>query len=176
MIDEIKISDCPKLLDVKIITHSQFEDFRGIIYSLYTKNAECEILGGQRFNHNKIALSNQNVLRGIHGDYKSQKLVSCLFGEVFQVVVDCREGSTTFGVWWSTILTGSDSVSILIPPGFGNAVLTLSDTSVYEYKLSYSGDYADADEQFTFYWDDPRFAINWPTKNPILSERDSSKK
>jgi len=173
MIDKIKIVPCEKMPDVKIITHTQFEDARGRIYSHYTDDTEREILSGERFNHNKIAMSYCNVIRGIHGDAKSYKLVTCLSGEVYQVVVDCRENLPTFGLWWSCTLRGADCQSILVPPGYGNAFLTLSDFSVYGYKLSYLGQYSDADDQFTYLWNDERFSIDWPIDKPILSSRDS---
>jgi dTDP-4-dehydrorhamnose 3,5-epimerase len=176
LIDAIEVVPCPKLDEVKIILHTQFEDARGRIYTHYTTEAERKILLGKRFNHNKVAVSYRDVIRGIHGDNKSYKLVSCLNGEVYQVVVDCRKNVTSFGSWWSCILKGEDCQSILIPPGFGNAFLTLSESSVYCYKLSYSGEYIDANEQFTYLWNDERFSINWPIDFPILSLRDSSSK
>lgn len=173
MIDSIIITPCDTLPEVKLIEHTQFRDFRGIIYSHYSDEVEREILSGQTFNHNKIAVSSRDVIRGIHGDHKSYKLVTCLNGEVFQVVVDCRKDSSTFGSWWTCILNGDDCKSVIMPPGFGNAFLTLSESSVYCYKLSYGGNYIDADEQFTYPWNDERFAIDWPIDSPILSKRDS---
>jgi dTDP-4-dehydrorhamnose 3,5-epimerase len=176
LINSITISPSDKFPDVKIILHTQFRDFRGIIYSHYSDEVERKILSGKTFNHNKIAVSYRDVLRGIHGDYKSSKLVTCLSGEIYQVVVDCRESSSTFGSWWACILKGDDCQSIFIPPGFGNAFLTMSDSSVYCYKLSYTGDYVNADEQFTYLWNDHRFSIEWPINSPKLSTRDSFSK
>ena len=84
-----------------------------------------------------------------------------------------RKESKTYLKHFSLILDGSSPKSVLIPPGFGNAFQVLSDNAVYNYKLAYSGDYIDADEQFTLKWNDERILIDWPIKNPILSSRDS---
>ena len=97
MIDAIEVVPCPKLPEVKIVLQTQFEDARGRICIHYTSETESKILSGKRFNHNKVAVSYRNVIRGIHGDNKSYKLVSCLNGEVYQVVVDCRKNVTSFG-------------------------------------------------------------------------------
>lgn len=174
MIDDILISESDILPEVKIISHSTFKDHRGIIYSHYSDLAEREILGGARFNHSKIAVSERDVLRGIHGDFFTQKLVTCLFGEIYQVIVDCRDGRPSFGRWCAMKLVGEDNLSVLIPAGFGNAFLTMSERSVYSYKLLYEGKYQDHDMQFTYRWNDERFGIIWPTGDPILSERDQA--
>jgi len=172
MIDQIKIYDCENMPAVKKIEHSSFIDNRGQLFTHYTEENEKLILRGKIFNHNKIAISNKNVLRGIHGDFKSYKLISCLYGEIYQVVVDCRSDEKTFGEWFGIVLNEEKNLSLLLPPGFGNGYLTLSTKSVYNYKLSYLGSYIDADRQFTFAWNDPNFKIDWPVENPILSERD----
>jgi len=111
-------------------------------------------------------------LRGIHGDHKSWKFVSCVSGYIFQVAVDMRKNSETFLEWEAFNLGGSNREMILLPPGVGNAFYVTSDNATYHYKLAYDGDYADVDDQFTVAWNDPRINIVWPTTDPILSERD----
>lgn len=172
MIDELSIQDDSVLPELKIVRHTQFVDARGQLYSHYTSESEKKILRGCEFNHQKYAVSKKNVLRGIHGDCKTQKLVSCIFGAIHQVIVDCRPDALSFGRWTAFNLTGDDCVSILIPPGFGNAYLTCSEHSVYSYKLAYDGEYLDAEDQFTYKWNDVRFGIDWPMDSPILSDRD----
>ena len=111
-------------------------------------------------------------MRGIHSDAHSWKLVSCVYGEVFQVVVDCRNDSNTCNQYESFLLDANNHTSILMPPMVGNAFFVNSANALYHYKLAYAGDYIDANAQKTWKWNDKRFGIKWPTKNPSLSERD----
>ena len=167
------IKGSTKIKGVKIITPSSYKEHRGSIWSSYQSSSLGELLPNQlRFNHDKFSISKNNVLRGIHGDTKSWKLVSCVYGSVYQVVVDMREKSETFLKWVAFDLCDDNNKMILIPPGLGNAFYVMSESATYHYKLAYDGDYADADEQFTVSWNDPRVNILWPTKDPILSERD----
>ena len=124
------------------------------------------------FRHDKFSYSKKNVLRGIHGDHKTWKLVTCVYGEIFQVVVDCRKNSDTYLKWEKFIIKECEPTLILIPPNMGNAFYVSSDSAVYHYKLAYEGSYVDADEQFSLKWNDPKINIHWPTTTPILSERD----
>lgn len=162
-----------KIKDLKIIKPSAFEESRGSIWTSYSTGEVGALLPkGLFFKHDKFSISKKNVLRGIHGDHKSWKLVSCVSGSIFQVVVDMRENSDTFLQWEGFDLGGDNRQMILIPPGLGNAFYVKSDQATYHYKLAYDGDYADADEQFTVAWNDTRINIVWPTTEPILSERD----
>ncbi|MDB4085528.1 dTDP-4-dehydrorhamnose 3,5-epimerase family protein [Amylibacter sp.] len=155
------------------ITHSKFSDHRGAIWTTFDENSfGCDLPLGLLFNHDKFAVNKKNVLRGIHGDTKSWKLVTAVSGIFYQVVVDCREQSPTYLKHEAFSLNTTDPISVLIPPGFGNAFLSLSDMSVYHYKLAYLGNYNDAHDQFTFKWNDPQIKIVWPSSDPILSERD----
>ena len=159
---------------VKIIRPSVSNDRRGNIWSSFLKD-EIEILlpDDLSFKHDKFSKSKKNVLRGIHGDEKSWKLVTCIYGSIQQVVVDCRKESDTYQKYESFIINEKNQLSILIPPCLGNAYYVISDNAVYHYKLAYEGDYIDADEQFSYKWNDPLFNIIWPTDKPILSKRDS---
>ena len=158
---------------VKIIKPSIAEDTRGNIWTSYSRDFIDGLLPtGVEFIHDKFSHSKKNVLRGIHGDQKSWKLVTCVSGEILQVVVDCRVESKTYEQYQSFNISTDNQISILIPPRMGNAYFVKSDNATYHYKLAYLGSYIDADEQFSFKWDDPRFAIKWPINNPILSERD----
>ncbi len=158
---------------VKIICPDIFSDKRGFLYTDFLDSFFSNELSVQsKFVHSKYAYNNKNVLRGIHGDYESYKLVNCVYGKIFQVVVDCRKNSPTYLNYESFELNHDDPKLILIPPGFGNAFLVVSEYSIYNYKLAYLGDYNDYDKQFTYKWNDERIGIDWPIINPILSKRD----
>ena len=155
------------LKDIQVFNIDSFEDFRGEIYTTYNrKDFDLD------FNHDKIAVRSKNCLVGIHGDFKTHKLITCLHGKVFVAVVDNRKDSEDYEKHTTFILSGENKKQILLPPGIGNSFLVLSDTCVYNYKLAYSGGYIDCDEQFTLKWDDSRVNINWPIKDPILQARD----
>lgn len=169
-----QIQESELLKGVCIITPTIAKDHRGNIWTSFLKNdIETLLPGGLFFKHDKFSISKKNVLRGIHGDEKSWKLVTCVYGEIFQVVVDCRKESKTYGLSQSFIISENKVMSVLIPPGFGNAFYVNSEKAVYHYKLAYNGLYVDIDKQFTFRWDDPRFDISWPSNDPILSDRDN---
>lgn len=170
---EFDIQESKTLNGVYIITPNKFKDLRGEIWSVFSQEALGNLLPkGLNFVLDKFTLSKQNVLRGIHGDHKSWKLVTCAYGEVHQVVVDCRKESLTYLKWERFIINQDNQKIILIPPHFGNAQYVSSKEALYYYKWAYEGEYVDAKDQFTFAWNDQRINIDWPTQNPILSERD----
>ena len=152
---------------VKIYQPDAYADYRGDLWTLWKYGDH-----GLEFNHDKVSTSRKNVLRGVHGDNKSWKLVTCLYGELYFVVVDNRKNSFTYLEWDWTILSQSNKKMVLIPPSFGNGFCVLSDDSVFMYKWSYKGKYPDVEEQFSLKWDDPKINIDWPVDNPILSKRD----
>ena len=159
--------------DVTIFKPSIHTDLRGTIYTSFHNDIFKDYIPGDLiFKHDKFVESKSNSLRGIHGDNKSWKLVTCVKGEVFQVVVDCRQNSPTFLKWESFLINKRNPISILLPPGMGNAFLVTQETSIYHYKLAYDGDYLDAEDQFTYKWNDKRIRVEWPTQKPILSQRD----
>ena len=158
---------------VKIIKPSVSSDLRGNIWTSFLTDELQKLLpSGLTFKHDKFSLSKSNVLRGIHGDDKSWKLVTCVYGEILQVIVDCRKESKTLNRHESFKINKKNNISILIPPRLGNAYYVVSDEAAYHYKLAYKGKYFDSKEQFTRKWNDPAFNINWPTENPTLSNRD----
>jgi len=155
------------LNDISEIQLSSFEDFRGEIYTIFDQSKSTKV-----FNHDKIAIRHKDCLVGIHGDFSTYKLITCLFGKIFVALVDNREDSKDFNSHKTYILSAENKKQLLVPPGIGNSFLVLSDVCVYNYKLSYDGDYIDCDKQFTLKWNDTKYGIFWPIKNPILSERD----
>ncbi len=167
------IKESEKIKGVWIIKPSIMKDDRGNIWTSFLKNEIGPLLPKNlHFKHDKFSESKKNVLRGIHGDEKSWKLVTCVFGEIEQVVVDCRKDSKTYLKWEKFYINSNNPLLILIPPNMGNSYYVRSDRAVYHYKLAYKGDYIDADKQFSLKWNDPRINIEWPTMNPILSDRD----
>ena len=114
----------------------------------------------------------KNVLRGLHGDYKSWKMIECLYGELYFVIVDNRPKSKFYKKWYWMMLSDKKRQSVLLPPGIANGFLVMSNYSIFHYKWSYKGKYPDVKDQFNLNWKDPDIGINWPINNPILSERD----
>ena len=170
---DFKVSASNLVPDVKIITPSIHSDERGILFTTYYRDFFSDIIpSGLEFKHDKFALTNEKVLRGIHGDYKSWKLVTVVYGDITQVVVDNRPDSLTYKKWDSFLITSKSPKLILLPPGVGNGFYVHSHMAAYHYKLAYIGEYFDAADQFTVKWNDPNFDVRWPDSNPILSNRD----
>ena len=154
---------------VKIINPDVFTDYRGDLWTLWKKD---EFKYNVEFNHDKVSTSRKNVLRGIHGDFKSYKLITCLYGSLYFILVDNRKDSKTYLKHQSMILDDRKRTMVLVPPGVGNGFLVLSKDSVFSYKWAYEGKYPDVEEQFTIKWNDKRLNIDWPITNPILQKRD----
>ncbi|RAZ22661.1 dTDP-4-dehydrorhamnose 3,5-epimerase family protein [Campylobacter hyointestinalis] len=170
---EFDIQESKKLKGVYIITPNKFRDLRGEIWSAFTSEAIDKLLPNNlRFIHDKFIHSKHNVIRGIHGDKNTYKLATCVYGQIHQVVVDCNDNSPTYLQYEEFVIDANNQKMILVPAGFGNAHYVSSQSAVYYYKCAYIGQYTDADKQFTYAWNDHRIGIEWPTTNPILSERD----
>jgi dTDP-4-dehydrorhamnose 3,5-epimerase len=157
------------LSGVKVFAHDCFEDNRGQLFTIWEKHETPDLV----FNHDKVAVSHSRVLRGLHTD-KAWKLITCLSGSIQLVVVDYNKESEQYLDWCEFNLYNSnkEKKSILVPPGFLNGHLVLSDQAVFHYKWSYSGEYPDVKDQTSVNWADPKVGINWLIDNPILSERD----
>ena len=147
-----------------------FEDFRGTYVETYNEELYTEAGINIKFIQDDISVSSKNVLRGIHGDDVTWKLVSCLYGEFYLVVVDWDKASPQFGQWESFTLSDQNRLQVLIPAKFGNGHVVLSEMAIFHYKQS---TYYDRARQFTILWNDPKLKIRWPVDNPILSRRDS---
>ena len=154
---------------VQVIQPNSFEDYRGELWTTWKKDEwDYDI----EFNHDKISTSRKNVVRGLHGDTKSWKLATCLYGEMYYVVVDYRQDSPTYLKWDWTILSQKNKKMVLVPPNFVNGFCVLSNHSVLMYKWAYDGKYPDVSDQFTLKWNDSDIGIDWPIDKPILSKRD----
>ena len=168
--------------EIKEYTPSAYSDFRGDLYTTWKKDEFLDNYGINfpgndiEFIHDKISTSRNNVLRGIHGDYKSHKLMTCSYGEIYYVVVDNRPDSPTRYQWDWELLSGKNRKMLFIPPGFGSSFYVLSDYMIVNYKWAYEGAYPDVEDQFSLRWNDPILNIHWPVccLNPIISERDNT--
>lgn len=164
-----------KLKDVLFFKPKIYKDFRGLNMELYNEKGYLEAISKKlnkkiNFVQDNLTLSLKNVLRGIHGDPKTWKLMSCLRGKIYFVVVNCNKNSSDFGKWESFDLSDENRHQVLVPPTYGNAHLVMSNSALFHYKWS---EYYDFPAQFSYKWNDNKFNIKWPIKNPILSERDS---
>ncbi|MBI4398005.1 MAG: dTDP-4-dehydrorhamnose 3,5-epimerase family protein [Candidatus Omnitrophica bacterium] len=148
---------------------THFEDFRGDYVELY--NEELYQAAGirARFIQDDISTSNRHVLRGIHGDATTWKLISCLQGKFYLVVINWDDASSQKGAWQGFTLSEQSRLQVLVPPKFGNAHLVLSEQAIFHYKQT---TYYNRAGQFTLIWNDPKLNIWWPVKNPIVSQRD----
>ena len=155
-----------------------WEDFRGCNVELYSDAEFKRAFAEARpwtdtvvWVQESISVSGKHVLRGIHGDDRTWKLVSCLRGDIFLVVVNNDQSSPQFRKWQGFLLSAETRTQVLIPPRFGNGHVVLSEDAIFHYKLS---SYTDDSTQFTLRWNDPALGIEWPVKDPILSVRDRS--
>jgi dTDP-4-dehydrorhamnose 3,5-epimerase len=175
-----------KLEGVLLFKLESFEDFRGEYVeifneSLYKREIVNNLKGtifeksarGIKFLEDDISTGSRGVLKGLHGDKKTWKLISCLYGKFYLVVLNQNHKSTDYGKWEAFTLSASNKNQVLIPPYFGNGHLVLSEYSIFAYKQT---SYYDPKSQFTVKFNDPAFNIWWPIKNPILSQRDESGK
>ena len=158
--------------ELKIIKNSTFNDHRGYYWTSWKKG----IIKNIKFKHDKFSLSKKNVLRGLHGDNKTWKLISCPYGKFLLVVVNCVKNSKDYLKWKSWILSHENGLQVLVPPNYANGHLCLSEKCLFHYKLAYKGQYIDAKKQFSLRWNDPQLNINWKIKKPILSSRDKKSK
>ena len=151
----------------KIISPTAFADDRGYFYESYSERS----YPGMSFVQDNVALSKKGTIRGLH--YQSSpgqaKLVSCLQGEIWDVIVDLREHSETFGKWASIKLNDLTHEQLFIPIGFAHGYCVLSDKALVQYKVS---SLYDPETECSIRYNDSFLNINWPEKEPILSNRD----
>jgi len=165
-----------KLKGCAIIEPRVFGDDRGFFLETfqaarYKQEAGIDLPFVQD-NHSRSA---RGVLRGLHFQKtKPQgKLVRVVRGEVYDVAVDIRKGSATFGEWEGVILSEENKKQFWVPPGFAHGFVVLSDTADFEYKCT---DYYDPSDEGSILWSDPDLDIPWPIANPVLSTKDESAK
>lgn len=166
---EIKKS---KLDGVLLITPPTiFEDFRGCYVETYNEKLYNEAGVAVKFVQDDISVSSRHVLRGLHGDLETWKLVSCLYGRFYLAVVNYNASSPQYLQWDAFTLSDKNRLQVLIPPRFGNGHLVLSAKAIFHYKQT---SYYNRAGQFTLAWNDPKLGIAWPVKKPIVSRRDET--
>ncbi|MBA3958614.1 MAG: dTDP-4-dehydrorhamnose 3,5-epimerase [Parachlamydiaceae bacterium] len=159
--------------DVKIVEPRVFGDDRGFFFESYNHQQVEGVLGlSLNFVQDNHSHSAKGILRGLHFQLNRPqgKLVRVVVGEVFDVAVDMRKQSKTFGKWVGVHLSAEKKNMLWIPPGFAHGFLVLSDKADFLYKTT---NYYDPTSEYTLRWDDPTVAIQWPYHGkPILSEKD----
>jgi dTDP-4-dehydrorhamnose 3,5-epimerase len=162
-----------RLPGVVLVKPRAFPDPRGYFTETYhlTKYAEAGI--AKPFVQDNYSFSKKHVLRGLHSQVKQPqgKLVYVLQGEIFDVAVDIRRGSPTFGQWEGHLLSSENFHQLFIPEGFAHGFVVLSDTALVSYKCTDL--YAPGDEQ-GIAWNDPDIGIAWPVSDPLLGEKDKA--
>ena len=175
---QIKVYDCGDIKGLKVIEPTVFGDKRGYFLETYNyndfKNAGIDV----EFVQDNQSSSKKGVLRGLHFqiDYPQDKLVRVIHGEVFDVAVDIRKGSETFGKWYGVNLSAENKRQFFIPKNFAHGFVVLSDYAEFVYKCS---DFYHVNDEGGILWSDPDIGIKWPlpagmgVNDLILSEKDT---
>lgn len=159
--------------DVKLLAPRIFNDERGFFLESYNQKTFSELLHGtDPFVQDNHSRSIKNVLRGLHYQIKHPqgKLIYAVTGEIYDIVVDLRKSSPTFGKWNGSYLSDKNHYQLWVPPGFAHGFLVLSEIADVIYKTT---DFYDPSSEYCLRWDDPDLAISWPLADlPILSTKD----
>ena len=158
-----------KFSGLEIIKTNIYKDHRGYFKEVFQNRLNKK----NKFIFDCMSYSKKNILRGMHIQRKNPqaKIITVAQGEVFDVCVDLRKKSKTFGKFFSIKLSQRSDFSLLIPAGFAHGFLCLSKECTLYYKCS---EYRDQNSETTILWNDPMLKINWPTKKPILSTKDKN--
>ncbi len=156
-----------------MLTPRIFTDERGTFVETYSFDRYRRCGVEETFVQDNLSVSRRDVLRGLHGDARMAKLVGVVRGSVFDVIVDVRAESATYGRWCGATLDAERGRQIYVPRGFLHGFLALADRTVVAYKQSA---HYDPDREFAVAWDDPDVGIEWPLagRSPILSPRDAA--
>lgn len=162
-----------ELAGLLLIEPKVFGDARGFFLETWNQRLYRECGLDAQFVQDNLSFSRRGTLRGLHFQNPTPqgKLVSVLQGEVFDVAVDIRRSSATFGRWHGVNLSGENKRQFFVPPGFAHGFLVLSETAMFHYKCT---DFYSPKDELAIRWDDPVLGIQWPVKEPLLSEKDSN--
>lgn len=163
-----------KLKDCFIIEPKVFGDDRGFFLETFQENRYLDLVGiNLPFVQDNHSRSSKGVLRGLHFQKtKPQgKLVRVVRGKVYDVAVDIRTSSPTYGQWEAVILSEENKTQFWVPPGFAHGFIVLSEIADFEYKCT---EYYDSFDEGSLLWNDPDLNIPWPIDNPTLSEKDKN--
>lgn len=157
---------------VVIIEPRVFGDDRGFFMESFQRQRYQELAGIELdFVQDNHSRSSKNVLRGLHFQIKKPqgKLVRVVRGEVYDVAVDIKPESPTYGQYAGVVLSDTNKKQFWVPPGYAHGFVVLSEVADFEYKCT---DYYDASDEGSLIWNDPEVAIDWPMDTPVLSEKD----
>jgi len=160
------------LPEILIIEPDSFEDNRGFFMETYSHEKYQANGINPVFIQDNLSCSGHSVLRGLHYQIKhpQAKLIQIIIGEVFDVVVDIRPGSSTFGKWTSVILSGQNKRQLYVPEGFAHGFCVLSESAYFYYKCS---SYYCPNDEGGIIWNDKTIDIKWPLNDPVVSKKDS---
>jgi dTDP-4-dehydrorhamnose 3,5-epimerase len=155
-----------------IIQPKVFGDARGFFMETWNQREYRQDGLAGEFVQDNLSLSRRGTLRGLHfqNPRPQAKLLQVLQGEVFDVAVDIRRSSSTFGRWYGLVLSAENKRQFFVPPGFAHGFAVVSDTALLHYKCT---DFYSPNDETGLRWDDPDLAIQWPFKEPLLSPRDA---
>ncbi|MFN2375926.1 MAG: dTDP-4-dehydrorhamnose 3,5-epimerase [Candidatus Binatia bacterium] len=156
---------------VLLIQPRVFGDARGYFFESWSAERYADAGLGGPFVQDNISRSRRGILRGLHLQHPhgQGKLVSALEGEVFDVAVDVRVGSPTFGNWVGALLSADNHHQLWVPPGFAHGFCVLSENAIFHYKCT---DAYHPECELSVAWDDPAIGIEWPIAAPILNDKD----
>ncbi len=156
-----------------ILEPQVFEDSRGYFLETYQRKRFSQAGIDQVFVQDNLSASVRRTLRGLHFqvNYPQTKLVHVITGEIFDVAVDIRPGSATFGQWSGVYLSETNKRQLLIPAGFAHGFCVISQTAQVSYKCS---EYYHPEDERGILWSDPALGITWPVDDPVISEKDKS--
>ncbi|MDR6936861.1 dTDP-4-dehydrorhamnose 3,5-epimerase [Luteibacter sp. 3190] len=157
---------------VLVLEPRVFGDSRGFFYESYNEKTFRDAGIERRFVQSNVSRSSRGVLRGLHYQWPHPqgKLVSVLEGEVYDVAVDIRRGSPTFGKWAAAMLTADNHRHFWIPEGFAHGFCVVSDYATFSYQCT---DLYSPTADGGIRWDDPEIGIDWPISSPVLSDKDA---
>jgi dTDP-4-dehydrorhamnose 3,5-epimerase len=156
--------------DARLFVPDVFEDERGFFKETYSRRKYRALGLEDDFVQDSVSVSARNVVRGLHGDRNMSKLVQVLRGSIWDVIVDVRPGSPTYGKWEGFELSEHNHMQLYIPRGFLHGFVAKTDDVVFSYK---HGSYYDPSAEFAVRWDDPDLAIAWPLDGePRVSHKD----
>ncbi len=160
------------LAGLLIIEPKIFGDPRGFFLETWNQRRYQECGLKLSFVQDNLSFSRRGTHRGLHFQNPTPqgKLITVLQGEVFDVAVDIRRSSPTFGRWHALTLSAENKRQFFIPPGFAHGFVVVSEAALFHYKCT---DYYAPKDEITIRWDDPDLAIPWPVQAPVLSERDA---
>ncbi len=164
----MRVDELP-LAPLRLIRPQLHHDERGVLWESYRRDSYRAAGIDVDFVQDNVSLSRGGTLRGLHHQPGQAKLVWVVSGRIFDVAVDVRPGSPSFGHWHGIELDDSEHAQLFIPAGFAHGFCTLSGEATVAYKLSQCFDAAATE---AIRWSDPELAIAWPLSDPILSERD----